>query len=171
AAAAVRAAERGGDARDAVPVAPRRSGPEERNLRQLARSLVEHPELGSLVPRGELATLVAAGPLTELIDALVAAAAPRAVELEAIAAQLGEEARSVLWSLTVDDEGLDTENARRTVEDTLQWLRRQKLKRQKRELTQQLRAPGTDADAVLREKQRLISEKKTEVHPPASGSL
>jgi DNA primase len=168
--AAVRAAERGEDARDAVPVAPRRNGPEERNLRQLARSLVEHPALGSRVPRDELAALVAACPLTELIDALVAAAAAgRAVDLEAVAAQLGDEARALLRSLAVDDEALDEEAARRTVDDTLQWLRNRQLKRQKRELTQQLRDPGADADAVLREKQRLISEKKPVAHSPVGG--
>ena len=53
--AAVRAAKRGEDARDAVPIPPRRSGPEERNLRQLARSLVEHPRSRGACPQGELA--------------------------------------------------------------------------------------------------------------------
>ena len=167
--AAVRAAERGEDARDAVPVAPRRDGPEERNLRQLARSLVEHPALGDRVSRDELAALVAPGPITELISALVEAGA--AFDLEALAAQLGDEARTLLRSLAVEDEALDAETARRTVDDTLEWLRRRRLKRQKRELTQQLRNPGADADAVLREKQRLISEKKPATHSPVGGPL
>jgi DNA primase len=167
--AAVRAAERGDDARDAVPVAPRRDGPEERNLRQLARSLVEHPALGSRVGRDELAALVAPCPLTELISALVDAGA--AVDLEAVAAQLGDEARVLLRSLAVDDEALDEDAARRTVDDTLEWFRKRQLKRQKRELTQQLRDPGADADAVLREKQRLISEKKPVDHSPVGGPL
>jgi DNA primase len=167
--AAVRAAERGEDARDAVPVTPRRDGPEERNLRQLARSLLEHPALGDRVPRDELATLVAPGPITELISALVEAGA--AFDLEAVAARLEDEARALLRSLAVEDEAPDAETAKRTVDDTLEWLRKRRLKRQKRELTQQLRDPGADADAVLREKQRLISEKKPVTHPPVGGPL
>ncbi len=170
--AAVRAAGRGDDARDAVPVAARRDGPEERNLRQLARSLFEHPALGSRVGRDELAALVAPCPLGELIFALVdAGAAGGGLDVEAVAAQLGDEARALLRSLAVDDEALDEEVARKTVDDTLEWLRKRQLKRQKRELTQQLRDPGADADAVLKEKQRLISEKKPVAHSPVGGPL
>ena len=167
--AAVRAAERGEDARDAVPVSPRRDGPEERNLRQLARGLVEHPALGDRIGRDELAALVEPGPITELIDALVEAGT--GLDLEAVAAQLGDEARALLRSLAVEDEALDEETARRTVDDTLEWLRKRQLKRKKRELTQQLRDPGADADAVLKEKQRLISEKKSVAHSPVGGPL
>jgi len=164
----VRAAERGEDARDAVPVRPRRDGPEERNLRQLARGLVEHPALGDRIRRDELAALVEPGPITELIDALVEAGP--ALDLEAVAVQLADEARALLRSLAVEDEALDEAAARRTVDDTLEWLRKRQLKRKKRELTQQLRDPGADADAVLKEKQRLISEEKP-AHSPVGGPL
>jgi len=131
--AAVRSAARGEDARDAVPVAPRQSGPEERNLRQLVRSLVEHPNLSERVPRDELLALVPAGPFTELIDALVAAAAEdRAVDFEEMAARLSDPARSLLRSLAVHDDVLDLKAATRTVDDTIAWFRKQHLKRQKR---------------------------------------
>jgi DNA primase len=42
--AAVRLVARGGDARDAMPVAPRRRGPEERKILQLVRRLLEHTQ-------------------------------------------------------------------------------------------------------------------------------
>jgi len=170
--AAVRAAERGEDARDAVPIAPRHNGPEERNLRQLARSLVEHPSLGRRVPRDELVALVPASPFAELIDVLVAAAAEdRGVDLEEVATRLSDAARTILRSLAVDDDVLDERAATRTVDDTIQWFRKQHLKRQKRALTQKLRDPNVDADAVLKEKQRLISEKKPVTHSRAGVPL
>ena len=168
--AAVHAAARGEDARDAMPVAPRRSGPEDRNLRQLAQSLVEHPILGRRVPSDELRTLVPDGPFSELIGVLVAAAAEdRAVDLEEVANRLEDEARTLLRALSVHEDGLDEETATRTVDDTLSWLRKQQIKRQKRALTQKLREPNADADAVLKEKQQLIS-KQNQVAPSREGA-
>lgn len=170
--AAVRAAERGEDAREAVPVAPRQNGPEERNLRQLARSLVEHPSLGRRVARDELIALVPGGPFAELVDVLVAAAAEdRAVDLEEVAAQLSDAARTILRSLAVDGDALDEQVATQTVDDTIRWFRKQHLKRQKRALTQKLRDPDADAEAVLREKQRLISEDEPVTRPRAGAPL
>ena len=51
--AAVRAASRGEDARDAVPIPVRDDPAEDRKIRQLARSLVDHPDLAGRVSRDE----------------------------------------------------------------------------------------------------------------------
>jgi DNA primase len=175
--AAVAAAVRGEDARDAVPVAVRRGGPEERNLRQLARSLVEHPALGARVPADELDVLVGSGPLRELIGVLVEAAGEdRAVDLEELAMRLPDEARGLLHELAIDSAVLEEEAAARTVDDTLRWLREQQLRRREKEITARLRNPSMGEDekrALLEERQHLLaqrrrfSQRSPEVNAPA----
>jgi DNA primase len=170
--AAVRAAAKGEDARDAVPVEPRRQGPEERNLRQLARSLVEHPVLAARVARDELSELVPPGPLAELVTVLVdAAAAARSVEIEEIATRLSQEATTLLRSLAALDDAPSEDVAARTIDDTLRWLRRRRLKEHKKALTRQLRDPGADAQALLEKKQRLISTDPPVDPPPAGRAM
>jgi DNA primase len=161
--AAVVAVRRGQDAREAVPVAPRRSGPEERNLEILARSLVEHPGLAARVPRDEIPALVAGGPFAELISALVEAAADSALDLEALAMRLQGEARDLLLRLAVVSDPLDEATAGRTVEDTLRWLREQQLRRREREITSRLRDPSAGDDEkrrLLEERQLLLQQKR-----------
>ena len=77
------AAARGEDARDAVPVAPRRSGPGERQLLEVARCLIEHFHLADRLVREEIEALAAGAPVAELIGALIERAALRgALDLE-----------------------------------------------------------------------------------------
>src|SRR5262245_21648221 len=70
--AAVRAVKRGENPLDEIPIAPRRRGPEDRNLEQLARSLVQHPRLAARVSQEELAELAPAGAVLEANEALAA---------------------------------------------------------------------------------------------------
>lgn len=170
--AAVRAAARGEDAREAVPLAPQRSGPEERNLHQLARSLVEHPALGRKVAPDELGALLPTGPIRELITALVEAATEdRAVEIEELAAALSGPASSLLRAFAAGDVLPDEDVAAQTIDDTLRWLRKKQLKRDKQQLTQRLRDPNEDAESILREKQQLISRKDPGSHTPMGTPL
>jgi DNA primase len=162
--AAVRAAERGEDAREAVPAGPRRSGPEERNLRQLARCLVEHPELASRVDRDELAELVPAGAYRELIAALVDAAdeRPEAAAAE-LAASLDGDARMLFHALSVEGDALSRELAARTIDDTFEWLRDQQRRRVERDITRRLRSSELHPDEkrqLLEERQRLLHERQ-----------
>jgi DNA primase len=168
--AAVRAAERGEDARDAMPVGARRAGPEERNLRQLAQSLIEHPPLGRRIACEELGELLPRGPLAELITALVdAAGEAREVRVPELAASLSESARTVLHALSVEGDALPEEIAARTVADTLAWLREQRRKRVERDITRRLRSADLDPDEkrrLLAERQRLLHERRrSEVQP------
>ncbi len=155
---AVRRAARGEDARDAIPIAPRRSGPAERNLRQLALCLIEHPELGRRVPGEGLERLLGPGALAEVVEALLAVSGP--LDLEAVAAQLGDEARTELRALAVSDRPLDADAAARTVDDTLRWFRKQQIKQEKQAQTRRMRDPDADMRTLLEEKQRLLEKRR-----------
>jgi len=155
--AAVARAGRGEDPREAVPIAPRRTGPEERNLHQLARSLVEHPSLAIRVPQDELPSLLSGGPVAELVRCLVdAAAAERGVAIPEIETHLSDEARDLLRALAIVDPPLDEAAAAQTVDDTIRWFRDQQLKRREQEITRRLRDPAADED----EKRRLLDERQ-----------
>jgi DNA primase len=163
--AAVRSAARGDDPREAVPAAPILQSGDERKLRRLAQSLIEHPQLASRVPTAELASLVPLLPLTELISALIdAAAEERSVDLEDLAERLDEEPRNLLRALAADTLELEEAAARETIDDTLAWLRRRHARSEQRALTQRLQTGGSDVATVIQEKQR----KRTEPHGPGS---
>jgi DNA primase len=164
--AAIRAAARGDDARDAVPIPTQKRGPHERKIRQLARSLFDHPRLADRVPRDEVSELVPAGPLRELIGALLEAAAEdRAVHLEELAARLGPEEAKLLRQLAVADDVLEEVVAERTIDDTLRWLRKERLNERSSALTRSLRDPDADVRAILEEKERLAKERLAATHP------
>ena len=165
--AAVRAAARGEDARDAVPIPVRTSGPEDRKIRQLARSLVEHPDLAGRVSREEMHELVPAGPLRELIAALVEAAAEdRSVPLEEVAERLGPDPARLLRQFAAADEEIEASAAARTIDDTIRWLRKERLTERLRALTRRLRDPDADVQAILEEKERLTKQRLAATHHP-----
>jgi DNA primase len=171
---AVRAAASGLDAREAVPVTARRSGPEQRWLRQLAGSLLEHPHLAGRISLEEFATLVPAQPASELVAALIdAAGGSRPADVEEIAGCLGEEARSLLRSLAVDDcDAQEEEAAARTVDDTLRRLRKEHAKRMSQATTQKMREPSADALELMPEKQEELRRRAARdvVNRPPMGS-
>ncbi len=154
--AAVRAAARGEDAREAVPVAPQRNSQHDRVLYQMARSLTEHPHLGERISRDEFVALVPVDPLAEVIATLIDAAGEQcSVAVQELADRLEGEARTLLHALIASDEGVDEEVAVRTIDDTVRWLQRRRRKEQQKELTRRLREPSSDALDLLREKERL----------------
>jgi len=150
----------------------RRSGPEPRLLRELARSLVEHPHLANRIDRDEFGELMAPGATAELILALIdAAAEPRGVAIEEIAQRLGPEARTLLWSLAVSEYPRDESAASRTVDDTLGRLRRDRRRREDRAMTQKMRESSADAISLLRKKDELRRRAVRNVSgPPELGS-
>lgn len=156
--AAVRAAARGEDARDAVPTAPRKAGPEDRNVATLTGMLVEHPTLAGSLVADELRDLLPPSPHTELSLALVTAAETGDVDLDTLSHKLSDEARSALSGFTMQEEGLDQPAAARAVADILMWFRKQRKRERQRALTQQLRVSGADPTAVLEEKKQLQKE-------------
>jgi len=159
--AAVRAVGRGEDPREAVPIEPRRSGPEDRNLHQLARSLVQHPQLAERIPRDDLAALVPAGPVREMIEVLVVVAGEgHGFDLEKSSERLAGEARSLLWRFAAADETLDEAAAAQTIVETLAWLRKRRRVEQKRAITRRMHEPNADSAALLGEKQRQLDEER-----------
>ena len=163
---AVRAANRGQDAREALPVEERRTGPEERNLAQLVRALIEHPSLAEELEIAELRQLVANGPLTELAFAIVAAVQQGPLRPEVLAEELSPDARRLLHEFSVQEQTSEFQNASRTLRDTLRWLRKQRRRERQRELTAQLRDPDVDAKSVLIEKQSIVSDEVSESSAP-----
>jgi DNA primase len=158
--AAVRAARRGEDPLEVIPVEPRRSGPEERALEELARNLVHHPGLAREIPAEELASLLPAGPVRETIEALAAGAGGGAY-LEQAAERLSDAGRALLWRLAAGEEMPDEAVARRAVEETLGWLARRRRSERKRETTRRMREPDADPTLLLHEKQRQLEEDRS----------
>jgi DNA primase len=160
--AAMRAAKRGEDPRDVIPIAPRRAGPEQRILHQLVHSLVHHPELLARVSRDELAALAGRGPICEVIEALadVAGDAP-AQRLERAAEALGDPARALLWQCAGGEESVDAAVAGRLVDETLAWLRKRRRQESRRETTRRMREPDADSATLLFEKQRQLEEERS----------
>jgi DNA primase len=166
---AVRRARRGEDARDAVPVAPRRAGPEERNVRQLIRSLLEHPKHGDRVAPDEVVELITDVSLGRIVCALLAACDPESpVDVEAVAQQLEAEEANSLRALAAG-ETLDEDAAARTIDDTLRWLQRRRAKDQQRALTDEMRRPDADWQRLMESKKPRENERE-ERNPPSRGS-
>ena len=164
--AAVARTRRGEDAREAMPIAPRRRGPEERNILQLVRSLVEHPQHAQRISLDELTALVTDRPLADLVRLLVEAASGDApLDVERVAEGLDAETGNRLREIAAG-EPLPEETARRTVDDTIEWLRRRRQREESRELTAKMRDPNSDHDALLSAKTHRARERAKPKHPP-----
>jgi hypothetical protein len=172
--AAIRAERRGEDAREAVPIAPRRAAeapPEARKLERLARNLVEHPHLAGRLDRDGLAAL-AGHPVVELIQRLIELAGRDGrADLELVSEGLSAEARSLLYALAADEsEPLEEADALRAVEDTRNWLIARSHKAEQAELTRSL--AGLDLASqleVLRAKQASPAPLRRTTRPSPPG--
>jgi len=162
--AAIAAQRRGEDPRDAVPVRPRKSGPEDRIAAQLVRSLIEYPALIERVSTDELLALLPAGPAEEIVRVLTAEPLAERLDVEAICENLGDAAKRLLRELATNSAELDADTATRILDDTIQWLRKRLRDEEGRALTQQLRGESGDWRAVLEEKQRLREQPLRQEH-------
>lgn len=153
--AAIASQRRGEDPRDAISVRPRKSGPEDRIVAQLVRSLIEYPALIERVSTDELLALLPAGPAEEIVRALASWPLTERLDVEAICENLAGDTKMLLRELATSNAELDADTATRILDDTIQWLRKRLRSEEGRALTQQLRGEGDDWRAVLEEKQRL----------------
>ncbi|MDJ0865214.1 MAG: DNA primase [Myxococcota bacterium] len=152
----------GGADPDVEPAArPRLSGPEARFARRLVRLLLDHPPLAGLLDRAELESLVPGAPWASILLAVLdARTAGAAADVHALAAQLDEEAAAELRALAVEEHpGLEADEARRAVDDTIAGLRRRRHAERRRDTTRRLRDEA-DPLSLLAEKQRQIEERK-----------
>jgi len=161
--AAVRAAARGDDPHEPLPVAPRRDGAEERQLRLLAKVLVDDPSRAAGLDPDAFRALAGEHPLARLVCALAAAvrggAEPRSAHdgLEA-------EPQQLFLRLSVEEIPYDAGRVPEIIEATLARMRRRRLARERSATTQRLRQAGADAPALIQEKQRQLEERRlTEV--------
>jgi hypothetical protein len=172
--AAVRAERRGEDAREAVPIAPRKlaaAPPEAHKLERLARNLVEHPHLAGRLDRDGL-TELAGHPVVELIQRLIELAGREGrADLEVVSEGLSAEARSLLYALAADDsEPLEEADAVRAVEDTQSWLVARSQKAGQAELTRSMHSLDLAGQLeVLRAKQAQPAPLRRTTRPPPPG--
>ena len=162
--AAIVSQRRGEDPSDAIPVRPRKSGPEDRIAAQLVRSLIEFPALIERVSTDELLALLPAGPAEEIVQALASGPRAEKLDVEAICEHLGDDTKMLLRELATNSTDLDADTASRILDDTIQWLRKRLRKEEGRALTQQLRDEGDDWRTVLEEKQRLQEQPVRQEH-------
>ena len=162
--AAIVSQRRGEDPSDAIPVRPRKSGPEDRIVAQLVRSLIEFPALIERVSTDELLALLPPGPAEEIVQALVSGPRAEKLDVEAICEHLGDDTKMLLRELAADAAELDADTASRILDDTIQWLRERQRKEATQALTQQLRDEGDDWRTVLEEKQRLREQSVRQEH-------
>jgi DNA primase len=153
--AAIAAQRRGEDPRDAVPMRPRKRGPEDRIAAQLLCSLIEYPALIERVSTDELLALLPAGPAEEIVRALAAGPLAERLDVEAICEDLGDDAKKLLRELAANNAELGADTATRILDDTIEWLRKRLRNEKGRALTQQLRDEAGDWRTVLEKKQRL----------------
>ena len=75
----------------------------ERNLRMLARMVIDHPQHARRLPRDEFRALIRIDALRELLGALVDAALEKErLDVAEVADSLGDEARRLLLALAAD---------------------------------------------------------------------
>ncbi len=169
---AVRAAARGDREAmlDAVAVSPTRGGPVERNLRTLARMLIDHPQHAARLPRDELPALIQIDALRELLGALVDAALQTdRLDVSELADRLDGEARQLLLALPADGRVVEEMAAVRTIDDTVDWLRKRQRVEEREALKRRFQDRELDSSALLTVKQRELEARRAALRTARSS--
>jgi hypothetical protein len=161
---AVRRQVRGASEEDSRgPVRPRLEGLEERRLADVARILVEHPQLASLAAERGLLEIANQGPWQELLTALAGLApdlTPQGVMAQ-LEAGLEAAPRALLHEIASKDERqLELEPASRALTDIAAWFDRRQDRARRRAVTESLRDPEADRAERLREKNRDLERRR-----------
>jgi DNA primase len=157
--AAVRGAHRGGpvDEDEAFLPAPRRRGPEDRWLANLAAAVLDHPQLAADVPLEEIAALqpdAVTGPFLGQLVAVLARGAQPEAELEG-------EAHAFFTELAAAErEPHDEEAARRAIHETLETLRKHSQRRERRDSTRAAVQGQGDEQALLSLKEEQLRRRR-----------
>lgn len=165
--AAVRGAHRGGPVHEEEPTrpAPRKRGPEDRWLANLAAAVLDQPHLAGELPLEEIAALLpdaATGPLLGLLVAVLARGAQPEVELEG-------EAHAFFTELAAAErEPYDEDAARRAIYETLETLRKHGHRRERRDSTRAAAQGEGDEEALLSLKEEQLRRRR-ELHQLSPG--
>jgi len=170
--AVVRAAARG-EGRSAEPeadvavVRPRRSGPEDRHLRQIALIISQHPGLATDTVCARMRDVLPEGRWKDLAFKLVEAgregclATDGGIDPSALAERLDADQRALLHDILVDDALLDSEMpVERILEQLLGRYQAKELEAKEKALTRRMQDPDADLQTLLREKQALLERKR-----------
>ncbi len=158
--AALRAAARGEDPGEALPMGPRLEGSEMRQLRLLAKVLVDHPEYAEGVELRDFLRHAPRDPLCELISAVLDAGA---AELEQ---ELGPEVRPLYYELSAGGPSYDPERGPDIVRQTVERMRARQRRRLRGETTRRIRESPADAlELLTTDKRRELEERRLVERP------
>jgi hypothetical protein len=147
----------------------RRDGPEERQLRALARLCLRRPDLVGDELALKLQETLPAGAWKAIIlqiiesagDGLLVPGEDGSVDPFAVESRLDEEARLRLREIAVDDAPIDGErSADRVLGDLIGWFDLRRIAAREQELTRRMRDPDADLAALLEERHALLQERK-----------
>lgn len=147
----------------------RRDGPEERQLRALARLCLQRPGLVGDELALKLQEILPVGAWKSIILQIVETAGEGklvpgeegGVDPFAVESQLDEDARLRLREIAVDDAPIDGERAAdRVLDDLVGWFDLRRIAAREQELTRRMRDPNADHGALLEERHALLQERK-----------
>ena len=144
--------------------ASRIAGPEDRRFADVVQVLLEHPAHAGEVEEDALLACAPDEVWSELTAAVLGACRGEgAVDVSALADRLEGMARERLLRLAFRAEGLfdDADRALRTLRDSVAWLERRRQRIEAKALTERLRIPSEDHEALLLEKDRQLERLRT----------
>jgi len=144
--------------------ASRVAGPEDRRFADVVQVLLEHPAHAGEVEEDALLACAPDEVWRELTGAVLGECRGEgAVDVSALADRLEGMARERLLRLAFRAEGLfdDADRALRTLRDSVAWLERRRQRIEAKALTERLRIPSEDHEALLLEKDRQLERLRT----------
>lgn len=153
--------------------AERRDAPEERQLRALATFCLQRPQLIGDETALRLQEILPGGAWKSIILQIIEAAeegllldgGQGGVDAFAIESRLDEEAALRLREIAVDEQIADSDRPTDLIlEDLLGWFDKRQRDQRKQEINRRLRDPNEDHEALLKEKQKLLLEKRARLH-------
>jgi len=151
----------------------RRDAPEERQLRALATFCLQRPQLIGDETALRLQEILPGGAWKSIIlqiiaaadEGLVLAGGEGGVDAFAIESRLDEEAAHRLREIAVDEQMADSDRPTDLIlQDLLGWFDKRQRDQKKQEINRRLRDPNEDHEALLKEKQTLLLEKRARLH-------
>ncbi len=162
-----------------TPVRPRRSGPEERQLRQLVGMAARHPGEFSTSLRERLPGVLPDCLQRDVVLELLAAAdegltdESGGVDIRALGEHLDEAKDLALREALADDSLADNDQDRAAIiGDLIGHFTKKKAAEEQSDIQRRLREPGADTLALLRERDEVLRKKREQLRAktPASNS-